>query len=132
MLKLAKKLLNPFYFTDRLLHIGFNKYLDSDYKIHTNSKLTIKANYSQIGIEATYVNKIMREMAISYPRPKTYCIIKYQTVCSAKFDKQDQGNQVLVEIELNFILNINNNVTESDNSNIDFETPLNNKFNIKK
>ena len=43
--ELAKKMLNPFYFTDRNLQVGFKIDLDSHQINHANSKLTITPNY---------------------------------------------------------------------------------------
>ena len=40
--------------------------------------------------------------------------LKYQTVLSARFDKQGEGNQILDEIELYINFNNNGNLTESD------------------
>ena len=40
--KLAKKMLNPNYLTDRALQVGFKVTLDSHHINHSNSKLTIK------------------------------------------------------------------------------------------
>ena len=39
--ELAKKMLNPYYFTDRILQVGFKMVLDSHHINHTNSKLTL-------------------------------------------------------------------------------------------
>ena len=39
--ELAKKMINPYYFTDRNLKVGFKIDLDSHHINHTNSKLTI-------------------------------------------------------------------------------------------
>ena len=49
---------------------------------------------------------------------------KYQTVFSARFDKQDEDNHLLDETELFNNLNIIHNLTESDLDKIDFKSPL--------
>ena len=49
--ELAKKMLNPYYFTDRNLRMGFKINLDSHHINHANSKLTITPNYPEFGIE---------------------------------------------------------------------------------
>ena len=49
---------------------------------------------------------------------------KYQTIFSARFDKQDEDNQVVDERELFINLNINHNFTESDLDNIDNKSPI--------
>ena len=43
---------------------------------------------------------------------------------SARFDKQDENNQVLDKTELFVILNINHNLTESDFDKIGVRSPL--------
>ena len=53
--ELAGRLLNPYYFTDNALGVGFNKKLDSHHIKHANSKLTINPNYPEFGIETRYV-----------------------------------------------------------------------------
>ena len=47
----------------------------------------------------------------------------------ARFDKQDEDNQLLDESELFINLNINHNLTESDLDKIDVRSPL--KYQIK-
>ena len=49
---------------------------------------------------------------------------KHQTVFSARFDKQDENNQLLDETEIFINLNINHNLTESDLDKIDFKSSL--------
>ena len=66
--ELAKKMINPYYFTDSNLKVGFKINLDSHNLHHTNSKLTIIPNYPEFGIEFRYINKIMKELAIIYAR----------------------------------------------------------------
>ena len=66
--ELAKKMLNPYYFTDRALQIGFKFNLDSHQINHANSKLTIIPDYPEFGIEVRYINKILKELAIIYAR----------------------------------------------------------------
>ena len=66
----------------------------------------------------------MREMAISYARLINQYKFRYQTVVSARFDKQDEDGQLLDEIELFINLNINQNLTQSDFDNINITFPL--------
>ena len=68
--------------------------------------------------------KIIKELSVVYARLRNQYNINYQTVFPGKFDKQDEDNQVIDEIELFIILIINHNVTESDLDNIDIKTPL--------
>ena len=122
--ELAKKMINPYYFTDRNLQVGFKINLDSHHINHANSKLTITPNFKEFGIEVRDINKIMKELSIIYARLINQYKFKYQTVFSATFDKQDEDNQVLDETELFNNLNINHNLTQSDLDNIDIKSPL--------
>ena len=122
--ELAKKMFNPFYFTDRALQVGFKINLDSHNLHHANSKLTIIPNYPEFGIEVRYINKILKELAVLYARLINQYKFKYQTVFSARFDKQDEDGQLLDEIELFINLNMNYNITQSDIDNIDIKSPL--------
>ena len=115
---------NPYYFTDRALQVGFKINLDSHNLHHANSKLTILPKYPEFGIEVRYINKILKELAVIYARLINQHKFKYQTVFSARFDKQDENNQVLDETELFINLNMNYNITQSDIDNIDIKSPL--------
>ena len=57
-------MLNPYYFTDRNLKVGFKINLDSQYNNHANSKFFITPNYPEIGIEVHYINKIIKELSV--------------------------------------------------------------------
>ena len=48
-------MLNPYYFTDNALRVGFKIKLDSHYNNHANSKLTINPNFAEFGIETIYM-----------------------------------------------------------------------------
>ena len=122
--ELAKKMINPYYFTDRALQIGFKINLDSHNLHHANSKLTIIPNYPEFGIEFRYINKIMKKLAVIYARLLNQYKFKYQTVFSARFDKQYEDGQLLDEIELFINLNMNYNITQIDIDNIDIKSPL--------
>ena len=61
-------MINPCYFTDRKLKIGFNITLESHHNNHANSKLTITPNYPEFGIEVPYINKIVKELSVIYDR----------------------------------------------------------------
>ena len=122
--ELAKKIINPYYFTDRNLQVGFKNNLDSHHINHDNSKLTIIPYHPEFGIEFRYINKIMKELSVIYARLVNQYKFKYQTVFSARFDKQNEDNQVLDETELFINLNINHNLTQSDLDNIDVVSSL--------
>ena len=111
--ELAKKMRNPFYFTDRALREGFSINLDSHHINHADSKLNITSDYPELGIEVRYINTILKELSIVYARLINQYKFRYQTVFSAIFDKQDEDNQVLDETELFIYLNLNN-LTETD------------------
>ena len=104
------------------LHFKFN--LDSHHINHLNSKLTILSNFENTGIEFRFINKIMREMSIICSRLINQYNFRYQTVFSARFDKQDEDGQLLDETELFINLYINQNLTQSDIDNINFTFPL--------
>ena len=98
--ELAKKMINPYYFSDGNLKVAYKINLDSHHINHLNSKLTISSNFENTGIEFRFINKFMREMAIIYARLINQYKFRYQTVFSARFDKQDEDNQLLDETEL--------------------------------
>ena len=122
--ELARKKINPYYFTDRILQVGFNITLERHHINHANGKLIIKPNYPEFGIEVRYINKIIKESSIIHARLINQYKFRYQTVFSARFDKQDEDNQVLDETEIFINLNINQNLTESDLDKIDVISPL--------
>ena len=63
-------------------------------------------------------------MSVFYARLINQYKFTYQTVFSARFDKQDDGNQIFDESELFINLNMNHNLTEIDLDNIDVKSPL--------
>ena len=63
-------------------------------------------------------------MPIIYARLINQYKFRYQTVFSARFDKQDEDGQLLDETELFINLNINQNLTQSDLDNIIITFPL--------
>ena len=121
-------MLNPYYFTDRNLKVGFEINLDSHHINHANSKLTIITNYLEFGIEVRYINKIMKELSVIYARLLNQYKFKYQIVFSARFDEQDEDTQVIDETELYINLNINHNLTQTDIDKIDVKSPLENQI----
>ena len=66
----------------------------------------------------------MKELYIIYARLINRYKSKYPTAFSAQFDKQDEDNEVLDDIELHINSNINHNLTESDLDKIDIKSPL--------
>ena len=90
--ELARRMINPYYFTDRSLKVGFNITLESHHINHAKSKLIIKPNYPEFRIKVRYINKIMKELSIIYARLINQNKFRYQTVFSARFDNQDEDN----------------------------------------
>ena len=66
--ELAKKMINPYYFIDENLKIGFKINLESYNINHANSLLNMIPNFPDIGIETRYINKIFKEMATIHAR----------------------------------------------------------------
>ena len=66
----------------------------------------------------------MKKMVNEYARLLNQNEIKYQTVFSARFDKQDADGQVLKEIELYIRLNNIKSLTQSDNDITDVWSQL--------
>ena len=48
-------MINPYYFTNRNLKVGFNITLKSHHINHANSNLIVKPNYPEFGIEVRYI-----------------------------------------------------------------------------
>ena len=122
--ELAKKMINPYYFTDRNLKVAYKINLDSHNLHHTNSKVTITPTFQDFGIEFRFNNKITKELSVIYARLINQYKFRYQTVFSARFGQQDEDDELLDETELFIILNINHNLTQSDLNKIDIRSPL--------
>ena len=60
---LARKTINPYYFSARALNFGFKIALDTYHISHSNSKLAVQPNFTEFGNEFGYIKKILREMA---------------------------------------------------------------------
>ena len=122
--ELAKKMLNPYFFTNRALQVGFKINIDSHHINHAKSKFFILPNYPEFGIELRYINKIMKELAMIYARLINQYKFEDQTVFSAGFDNQDEDYQLLDETEIFIISSINHNLIQSDLDNINIISPL--------
>ena len=59
--ELAKIMINPYYFIDKNLKIGFKINLKSHNFSHANSILSITPNFPEFGIEFRYINKIVKK-----------------------------------------------------------------------
>ena len=117
-------MINAFYFIDENFKIGFKNILESHNINHANSLLDIEPNFPEIGIETRYVHIILKEMATIYATLINQFKFKYHIFFSASFYKINEEDQRSDEIELFVNLIINNNLTESDNNNIDVKSQL--------
>ena len=61
-------MINPSYFIDENLKIGFKVNLESHNFNHANSLLNIIPNFPDIGIEIGYINKIIKKISVIYAR----------------------------------------------------------------
>ena len=57
----AKKMINPYFFTDRSLKVGFKFTLESHHNNHATSQVIVKPNYPEFGIEKRYIDKIEKK-----------------------------------------------------------------------
>ena len=57
--QIAKIMINPYYFIDKNLKIGFKTILESHNFSHANSILSIFPRFLEYGIEFRYINKIV-------------------------------------------------------------------------
>ena len=64
--ELAKIMINPYYFIDKNLKIGFKNNLENRNFSHANSILTILPKYAEYGIEFRYIKKIVKELSVIY------------------------------------------------------------------
>ena len=121
-------MVDPFYFTVRALQVGFIITPGSHHINQAISKNIIKPNYPEFGNDVPYIIKIFKQMASIYARLINQYKFNYKTVISARFDKQDEDNQVLDETELFINLKTSHKLTESDNDNFDNKSPLEQQF----
>ena len=78
-------MINPNFFIDENLKIGFKINLESHKINHAISLLNIEPNFPDIGIETRYINKILKEMATIYARLINQYKFKYHILFSASF-----------------------------------------------
>ena len=83
--KLAKKVINLYYFTDESLKIRFKINLESRNVNYPNSILTNTPIYPDSGIKARYINKILKEEATIYLRLINQYTFKYHNLFSISF-----------------------------------------------
>ena len=129
--ELAKIMINPYYFIDKNLKIGFKINLESHNFSHAKSILTITPNFPEIGIEIRYINKIVKELSVVYARLINQYKFNYHTLFSAIFYKIIEEDQRNNEIELYINMKNYKNLTESDIDKIDVKSQLEHHFQIQ-
>ena len=98
--ELAKMMINPYYFIDKNLKIGFKNNLENHNISHANSILTFTPNFSEFGIEFRYIKKIVKELSVIYARLINQYKFKHHTLFSASFYKINEEDQRNNEIDL--------------------------------
>ena len=98
-------MINPYYFIDENLKIGFKINLRSHNINHATSFFNIIPNFPDIGIEKRYVNKILKDLSVIYARLINQYKYKYHIIFSASFYKINEEDQRGDEIELFINLN---------------------------
>ena len=61
---LSKKMIKPYYFTDRESKVGFSITLENHDINHANSKLIVKPDYPKFRFEVRYNTKVIKEISI--------------------------------------------------------------------
>ena len=129
--EIAKSMINPYYFTDRDLQIGFNINLDSHNINHANSILTITPNFSEFGIEIRYVNENFKKMTTIYARLIKHYKFNYHFLFSPSFSKRNEADQRSDEAELFIDLNTNHNLRENGLSHLVVKSKLEHQIQIR-
>ena len=122
--KLAKMMINPYYFIDENLKNGFKIKSEIHIISHANSILIKTPKFPESGIEYRYINKIIKEISVIYARLINQYKYNYHTLFSASFFKINEEDQRNNEIELYINLTIKHNLTESDIDNINVRSQL--------
>ena len=86
-------MINPYYFTNRVLNVAYEFKPDSHHINLLNSKITAKPN--SLEIKKFLVKDKIEYMCTKCAGIKNQYKFKYQTVFSAKLYEQDEGDQVL-------------------------------------
>ena len=84
-------MLNPYYFSDRNMKVGFKINLDSHHLNHAISILTITPNYPKFRTEVRYIIKIKKDFSLLYARLMNQYKLKYRT-----FFQQDLINKMKI------------------------------------
>ena len=129
--ELAKIMINPYYFIEKNLKIGFKINLECHNFSHANSILSITPKFPEFGIEFRYINKIVKELSLIDARLMNQYKFKNHTLFSASFYKINEGDQRYNQIELYMNLIIDNNLTEPDIDNIDVRSQLDHQIQMQ-
>ena len=124
-------MINPYYFIDKNLKIGFKINQESHNFSHVNSILTILPKFLKFGTEFRYISKIVKELSFIYARLINQYKFKYHTLFFASFYKINEEDQKNNEIELYINLKINNKITESDIDNIDIRSQIEHQIQVQ-
>ena len=123
--------INPYYFVDENLKIGFKINLESHEINQANSILTITPSFPEFRIVFRYINKIIKESCVIYARLLNQYKFKYHTIFSVSFYKINEEDQRNNEFELYINLNIYHSFTESFINNIDVKSQLEHQIQIQ-
>ena len=93
-------MINPDYFVDRNLKLGFKINLISHNNNQATSTLLILTVYPDFGIEITYINKILKDMTTIYARLLNEYKFLNHILFSASFYKNNEEDQRSDETEL--------------------------------
>ena len=119
---LAEKMNFPYYFTNIILNTALIITLGSHQSNHRKSKIALKPNFSEV--KKNIANKKLKEMAKVHAKLMNEFNFKYQVVFSARFDKQNQNDQVLDEVDFYIISKSIRKLTESNFDNVDVISQL--------
>ena len=98
------------YFFDETFSVANNVNIYSHHIIHINTKIPL---HRKNIFAKTVINKIVKQMANKYARIINQNTFKCQTLFRARFDKQDECDQKLNEIERYKKMNNNQTSTKS-------------------
>ena len=124
-------MINPYYFIDENLKIGFKIIIEIHNINHANSVLNIIPNFPDIGVGFRYINKIMKELSVIYARLIIQYNFKYHTLFSASFYKINAEEKRNNEIDLFINLNFKHNLAKSDINNIDVRSQLEHQIQVQ-
>ena len=82
-------MINPYYFIDENLNIGFKINLESHRNTLSFYIINIAPSYSGFGFETTSNNKIPKDIATFYTRLINQYKCKYHILFSASFNKNN-------------------------------------------